>query len=214
MTSLSDAGRIGLDFGEIEDGARYASVSSESVRLEHAWARTVRSARDAASSVHFLAGATNNRQTTYMGMTRHRDRCHVYVPDRDPAGFVGRLLSTSGRQRFALDFAPDLAPDGPRVLADYLEADGGGREGWLERIHRTGKGQRHGSRDGRGWHGHDGFRGGELARPPFAHVGYRIGILGPEGAAGITFSGTGRHPLSARCSVISPVRCSMPSAMR
>ena len=140
VTSLSEAGRIGLDFGEIEDGARYASLSSESVRLEHAWARTVRSARDAASSVHFLAGATNNRQTTYMGMTRHRDRVHVYVPDRDPAGFVGRLLSTSGRQRFALDFAPDLAPDGPRVLADYLEADGGGREGWLERIHRTGRG--------------------------------------------------------------------------
>ena len=140
VTSLSEAGRVGLDFGEIEDGARYASVSSESVRLEHAWARTVRSARDAASSVHFLAGATNNRQTTYMGMTRHRDRVHVYVSDRDPAGFVGRLLSTSGRQRFALDFAPDLAPDGPRVLADYLEADGGGREGWLERIHRTGKG--------------------------------------------------------------------------
>ena len=140
VTSLSDAGKIGLDFGEIEDGARYASVSSESVRLEHAWARTVRSARDAASSVHFLAGATNNRQTTYVGMTRHRDQVHVYVPDQDPAGFVGRLLSTSGRQRFALDFAPDLAPDGPRVLADYLEADGGGREGWLERIHRTGKG--------------------------------------------------------------------------
>ena len=140
VTSLSEGGKIGLDFGEIEDGARYASVSSESVRLEHAWARTVRSARDAASSVHFLAGATNNRQTTYVGMTRHRDRVHVYVPDQDPAGFVGRLLSTSGRQRFALDFAPDLAPDGPRVLADYLEADGGGREGWLERIHRTGKG--------------------------------------------------------------------------
>ncbi|MCY3872691.1 MAG: AAA family ATPase [Rhodobacteraceae bacterium] len=140
VTSLSDAGRVGLDFGEIEDGARYASVSSESVRLEHAWARTVRSARDSASSVHFLAGATNNRQTTYVGMTRHRDRVHVYVPDQDPAGFVGRLLSTSGRQRFALDFAPDLAPDGARVLADYLEADGGGREGWLERIHRTGKG--------------------------------------------------------------------------
>ena len=141
VISLSDAGKIGLDFREIEDGARYAWVSSESVRLEHAWARTVRSARDAASSVHFLAGATNNRQTTYVGMTRHRDQVHVYVPDQDPAGFVGRLLSTSGRQRFALDFAPDLAPDGPRVLADYLEADGGGREGWLELIHRTGKGR-------------------------------------------------------------------------
>ena len=140
VTSLSDAGKVGLDFGEIEDGARYASVSSQSVRLEHAWAQTVRSARESASSVHYLAGATNNRQTAYVGMTRHRDRVHVYVPDQDPAGFVGRLLSTSGRQRFALDFAPDLAPDGPRVLADYLEADGGGREGWLERIHRTGKG--------------------------------------------------------------------------
>lgn len=141
VTSLSDAGRIGLDFGEIEDGARYASVASESVRLEHAWARTVRSARDAAPSVHFLAGATNNRQTTYVGMTRHRDQLHVYVPDRDPAGFVGRLLSTSGRQRFAFDFAPDLAPDGARVFADYLGADGGGREDWLELIHRTGKGR-------------------------------------------------------------------------
>ena len=139
VTSLSDAGRIGLDFGEIEDGARYASVSSESVRLEHAWARTVRSAREAGSSIHFLAGATNNRQTTYVGMTRHRDQLHVYVPDQDPAGFVGQLLSTSGRQRFALDFAPDLVPDGARILADYLEADGGGREGWLELIHRTGK---------------------------------------------------------------------------
>ena len=141
VTSLSDAGRVGLDFGEIEDGARYASVSSESVRLEHSWAHTVRSARDAVTSVHFLAGATNNRQTTYVGMTRHRDQLHVYVPDQDPAGFVGRLLSTSGRQRFALDFAPDLAPDGARALADYLEADGGGREGWLELIHRTGKGR-------------------------------------------------------------------------
>ncbi|MCY3872928.1 MAG: AAA family ATPase [Rhodobacteraceae bacterium] len=141
VTSLSDAGRIGLDFGEIEDGARYASVSCESVRLEHAWARTVRSACDAASSVHFLAGATNNRQTTYVGMTRHRDELHVYVPDQDPAGFVGRLLSTAGRQRFALDFAPDLAPAGVRVFADYLEADGGGREDWLELIHRTGKGR-------------------------------------------------------------------------
>ena len=140
VTTLSDAGKVGLDFGEIEDGARYASVSSQSVRLEHAWAQTVRSARESASSVHFLAGATNNRQTTYVGMTRHRDQVHVYVPDQDPASFVGRLLSTSGRQRFALDFAPDLAPDGARVLADYLEADGGGREGWLERIHRTGKG--------------------------------------------------------------------------
>ena len=142
VTSLSeDGGRIGLDFGEHAEGGRYATVAASSIRLEHGWARTISSTRASPASTHLLAGPSNNRQTVYAGMSRHRDQVRVYVPDLNPADFLGRLLATLGRQRFALDYASALAPDGQRMLADYLEADGGATETWLDAIHRSGRGR-------------------------------------------------------------------------
>ena len=69
-----------------------------------------------------------------------RTEVSLYVPDPDAAGFAARQLATSGRQRFALDLADALTPDGQRMLADFLEDGGGAPEAWLERIHRTGRG--------------------------------------------------------------------------
>ena len=142
VTSISGDGvKVDLDFGEHAESGRYARVAATSVRMVHGWARTVNSTRDAPVSVHFLAGASTNREIVYAGLTRHRDQVSLYVPDPDAAEFAARQLATSGRQRFALDFADALTPDGQRMLADFLENGGGAPEAWLERIHRTGRGQ-------------------------------------------------------------------------
>ncbi|MCY3876317.1 MAG: AAA family ATPase [Rhodobacteraceae bacterium] len=140
VTSVTPGGRIGLDFcATTDEGGRFAYVDARSIWMEHAWATTVSAIRDAVASVHYLAGATNNRQTAYTAMSRHRDRVNVYTPANDPEQWLGRLLNTSGRQRFALDYEPALTPDGQRMLADYLSTTGRGTEDWLDRIHRTGR---------------------------------------------------------------------------
>ena len=141
VTSVSENGaKVDLDFGEHAESGRYARITATSVRMAHAWARTVNSTRDAPESVHFLAGASTNREIVHAGLTRHRGEVTLYVPDPDAAGFAARQLATSGRQRFALDFADALTPDGQRMLADFLEHGSGAPEAWLERIHRTGRG--------------------------------------------------------------------------
>ncbi len=141
VTSVSeDGGKVGLDFGEHDESGRYASIVATSVRMVHGWARTVNSTCDAPASVHFLAGVSTNREIVYAGLTRHRDQVSLYVPDPDATGFAARQLEMSGQQRFALDFADALTPDGQRMLADFLEDGGGAPEAWLERIHRTGRG--------------------------------------------------------------------------
>ena len=68
VTSVSgDGGKVGPDFGEHAESGRYASIAATSVRMVHGWARTVKSTRDAPESVHFLAGASTNRETVYAG---------------------------------------------------------------------------------------------------------------------------------------------------
>ena len=178
VTSVSeDGGKISLDFGEHAESGRYASVATTSVRMGHAWARTVNSTRDAPASVHFLAGASTNRETVYAGLTRHGDQVSLYVPDPDAAGFAARQLATSGRQRFALDLADALTPDGQRMLADFLEDGGVGPEAWLERIHRTGRG-----------HAMDramvdvGVGLADFGQSWFAHL-LRMSAMGDEGSA-------------------------------
>ena len=86
------------------------------------------------------AGAKNNRQTVHAGCPRHRDRVAVYTAGPDAADALGRLLATSGRQRFALDFGSALAPGGQRLLAECLESAGGAAGLWPGMIHGTGRG--------------------------------------------------------------------------